>query len=347
MRTANHDRLPADGGDPPNARCPITVIVLTYNEALNIRSCLRGLEWADDVVLVDSFSTDDTVLLARQTRPDIRVFQHKFEDFGKQRNWAIDHTEPRHPWLLMLDADERCTRQCALAIQKAVQSPGDHIGFFLTYRNIFLGKWVKRTTMFPSWQLRLLKRGSVRFRREGHGQREVADGALGYIDEPYDHHGFSKGIAEWIERHNRYSTDEIDLIQRHQGTPTRLAELFHRDAVVRRRCLKRLAARTCLQPWMRFLYVYVFRGGFLDGRAGLLFCLLRLAHDIHIVVKLAEATHRAAVERAEQEPHPVNACLPAGEQHVHASKRLDNGAPGVVGHLEANLVPRRNTAQPH
>jgi len=291
------ERLPIEES---SRRFPLTAIVLTQDEAANIGECLASLEWADDVVIVDSGSTDDTIRRAREARPDVRVFTNPFEDFGAQRNWALDNTSPRHEWILFLDADERCNEACAQAIRQAVAAPGQHVGFFLTCRNYFLGRWIKHATLYPSWQLRVMKHGSVRYRKEGHGQREVTDGPLGSIANPYDHYGFSKGIAHWIERHNRYSTNEVELILRLRRSPLHLSHLFSRNEIKRRRCLKRLAARIGFRPLLRFLYTYILRGAFLDGRAGLFYCLLRVSHEIHITVKLAEAEKETAIVPAEE-----------------------------------------------
>lgn len=269
-------------------RFPISVVILTKDEQDNIRDCLDSLDWADDVILVDSGSSDDTIAYAQEARPDLRVFENPFVDFGTQRNWALDSTAPQHEWVLFLDADERSTPAFAKAVQDAATSPGPHVGFYLSCRNYFLGKWIKRCTFYPSWQLRLLKLGEVRFRKEGHGQRETTDGNLGFIQEPYDHFGFNKGVSHWIERHNRYSTEELELVLRMREEPLRLRDLFS-HSVARRRCLKRVAARfQAARPFLRFFYTYFWRLGFLDGRPGLLFCLLRVAHEIHISVKLAE-----------------------------------------------------------
>lgn len=275
---------------------PITVIVLVQDEEINIAACLETVAWADEVILVDSGSRDRTLEEARRVRSDVRIFAHPFKDFGDQRNWALDHTEPKHEWILFVDADERIPPACAEEIQKAIAAPGDRVGFFLAPRNFFLGRWLKRCTFYPSWQLRLLKRGQVRFRKEGHGQREVTDGPLGYIREPYDHYPFSKGVHEWIARHNVYSTNEVELILRLRAEPLAPADCFSRDPVRRRRFLKRLAARSpaFLRPFLRFFYTYFLRGGFLDGRAGWAFCLLRLSHEIHIAVKLHETLARQA-----------------------------------------------------
>lgn len=281
---------------------PVTAIVLTKNEERNISRCLAALEWVDDVVLVDSGSADRTVELAGRTRPDIRVYTHEFKDFGDQRNWALDNASPKHEWILFVDADEVVTAACAEAIRAAVGNPADKVGFYLACRNMFLGRWIKHCTLYPSWQLRLLRLGRVRFQKEGHGQREVTDGPLGYIPEPYDHHGFSKGIDEWVGRHNVYSTNEVELILRLRAEPLALRDVFSRDFVKRRRCLKRLASRMPCRPQMRFVYMFIMRGGFLDGKPGLVFCMLRVAHEIHITAKLAEAKARGALRPGNERP---------------------------------------------
>lgn len=269
-------------------RAPVTAIILTCNEAANIAACLRSLDWVDEIVLVDSGSSDETLALARSVRTDARVLTHAFEDFGAQRDWALDHAAPRHPWVLFLDADERSHDAFAAAVRRAIAEPGEKVGFYLCARNYFFGQWLKRCTLFPSWQLRLLRVGEVRYRKEGHGQREVTEGALGYLREPYDHYPFSKGVRAWIDRHNVYSSEEVELIRALRHERLALKELFARDAVRRRRCLKRLAAKVGFRPLLRFVYLYVLRLGFLDGRAGLHFCLLWMAYDIHITVKLVE-----------------------------------------------------------
>lgn len=269
-------------------KIPISVIILTKDEELNIADCIKSLERFDEVIVVDSGSSDRTVNLAKETRADVGVFEHPFMDFGDQRNWALDNVEPKYEWIMFLDADERCTPALGDEIECILENPQTKVGYYLCCRNFFLGSWIKHCTFYPSWQLRILKHGAVSYRKEGHGQREVTDGPLGYITEPYDHFGFSKGLHNWIARHNNYSTMEVELIQHLREEPLQTRELFCRDSVVRRRAIKRLAARTGFRPLLRFLYTYIWRGGILDGYPGLVFCLLRVAHEIHITAKLAE-----------------------------------------------------------
>jgi glycosyltransferase involved in cell wall biosynthesis len=267
---------------------PVTVIILTHNEALNIGPCVESLSAFGEIIVLDSGSTDGTIDILRSRFPRVRVLEHPFQDFGQQRNWALDHASPANAWVLFFDADERCTPACARAIEAAVANPGDRIGFFMCYRNMFLGRWIKRCTMYPTWQLRLLMNGRVRYVKEGHGQREVLDGQAGYIEVPYEHLGFSKGIRQWIARHNEYSSNEVELLQALAGAPLRIGEVFALDRIRRRRALKRLGAHVPLRPFVRFVYLYFIRLGCLDGRPGLLYCYLRVAQELHILVKQAE-----------------------------------------------------------
>lgn len=278
---------------PRKIRCPLTAIVLTYNEAGNIGPCLEDLDWVEDVVVVDSGSDDGTVEVARSARAGVRLFSHPFQDFGDQRNWALDQIDSRHDWVLFLDADERCPQAFRSAVQEVIENPDGMVGYYLCYRNYFLGQWLKRTTFFPSWQLRLLRRGEVRYRKMGHGQQEVAKGPIGYLQEPYDHYGFSKGVSHWIERHNAYSSHEIELVTELLEEPLGISDIFSGDSVKRRRCLKRIAARLPGRPWIAFLYTYLIRLGFLDGRAGLNYCYLKLAHDLNVTVKHDESLYQS------------------------------------------------------
>jgi glycosyltransferase involved in cell wall biosynthesis len=266
----------------------ITAIVLTLNEAANIQSCLAALARADDVVIVDSGSRDETLALARVVRDEVRVFEHPFQDFGDQRNWALDNTAPRHPWVLFVDADEVCDPELFDEITTMIDNPGADIGAYIAGRNYFLGRWLKHCTLYPSYQLRLLKLGTVRFRKEGHGQREVTDGPLRYLTHGWRHESFSKGVTEWIDRHNRYSDAEAERLLEGRRQPVAWPELASSDSIRRRRALRTLAARLPFRPTLRFLYSYVACLGFLDGHPGLLYCRLLAAHHIHINAKLAE-----------------------------------------------------------
>lgn len=264
----------------------LTAVILTQDEENNIGRCLASLAWVPHLVLVDSGSRDRTVELARQTRSDIRIHVHPFVDFGEQRNWALQATGINTDWVLFLDADEVCTSELAMEIATLLEAAPREVGFYLCYRNWLDGHWLRHCTGFPTWQLRLLKHGCVSFRKEGHGQREVTDGPLGYVQQPYDHYPFSKGLAQWEAKHERYARDEakrlLDL-RRATLTPSRL---IAGDPVERRRAAARLFARLPFRPLLRFCYLFLWKRGFLDGAAGLRFCRLNYQYRLRIEQEL-------------------------------------------------------------
>jgi hypothetical protein len=186
-----------------------------------------------------------------------------------------------------VDADEFCTPELATEIGKFIADPADAVGGFIKARDYFLGRWLKRSAFYPSYQLRLLKLGEVRYRKEGHGQREVTKGKLVYLEEWWRHEPISKGIHQWVTRQNEYTTRELELVESLAAESVRIGDLL-KGPVSRRRCLKRIAARC---PWLylfTFAYLYLFRLGFLDGIPGLVFCSLRQSNGIQLVAKCYE-----------------------------------------------------------
>ena len=152
---------------------------------------------------------------------------------------------------------------------------------------MFRGRWLRYSGMYPTYQVRLGKKESLRFAQVGHGQRESLPAErIGTLKEPYLHYGFSKGLADWIERHNRYSSDEAkENLNQAAVTPSRL---FSPDRTERRRALKALSVRLPFRPLLRFLYMYMLRLGFLDGRTGWTYCRLMAMYENWIVLKERE-----------------------------------------------------------
>jgi glycosyltransferase involved in cell wall biosynthesis len=266
---------------------PVSVLILTLNEADNIMRCIRSLSWCDDIVVLDSFSTDGTVERAREC--GARVYQREFDNFAGQRNHALDQVDFKHDWILHLDADEVVTP--ALAQEMAAKIKDPRIAAYrLASKLMFKGKWLRFSGMYPCYQVRLGRKDRLRFEQVGHGQRETVDcGAVGTLEEPYVHYGFSKGMADWLERHNRYSSDEaaqgVALLQEGGGG---IGELFSSDPSTRRRALKRLSVRLPFRPALRFIYMYFMRLGFLDGHPGFVYCRLLAMYEYWIVLKIRE-----------------------------------------------------------
>jgi glycosyltransferase involved in cell wall biosynthesis len=279
----------------PGGDLPISALILTLNEEANIDRCLDALGWCDDIVVLDSFSIDATRDRARDR--GARVYQRAFDNFAAQRNHALDNIDFRHPWILHLDADEIVTPELRDGLAKAVDDPRFR-AWKIPSKLMFRGRWLKYSGMYPTYQVRFGHIDDLRFEQAGHGQREsLQPGMVGTLQQPYLHDGFSKGLADWIERHNRYSTDEALSAVASAGE----AEVswwrlpFLKDRTHRRRALKSKAARLPFRPLLRFVYMYVLRLGFLDGRAGFTYCRLVSLYEYWTVLKMREL-------RKKQEP---------------------------------------------
>jgi glycosyltransferase involved in cell wall biosynthesis len=246
----------------------ISVVILTLNEGSNLARCLDSVRWSDDVVVVDSGSSDDTVQIAKAA--GARVLVRKFDTFAGQRNFAMETAGFRHGWVLHLDADEVVThalREEMLALA-AAPSP-DFPVYRIPSRLMFLGRWLRHAGMYPAYQVRLGQAGALRFVDYGHGQREVQPAEqVGTLRHALDHHNFSKGINDWFQRPLKYARREAVQAMGEAGSGASLGALSSRDPTTRRRALKQLAYRLPLRPLLRFAYVYVVRRGFLDGSAG-------------------------------------------------------------------------------
>ena len=186
----------------------ISVVILTKNEEADLPDCLDSVSWSDDVHVLDSGSTDKTIEIIQQR--GIKLATNPFQSFGKQRNYALDHLAIRYEWILFLDADEIVTEKFRDALLRATNdAPGDIAGFYCCWKMMLEDKWLKHCDNFPKWQFRLMRKSRAKFTDFGHGQKEGnVLGRIDYIREPYLHYGFSKGWTHWLDRHNRYSSQE-------------------------------------------------------------------------------------------------------------------------------------------
>ena len=220
------------------------------------------------------------------------MLSHPFESFAQQRNWALEFGSLRHPWALMLDADEVITPEfCAQLAERIGQAGKNTVGFMICRKTIFLGRWLRHSDAFPVWITRVVRCGQVNFIDVGHGEKAVAaDGQeFGRIDEPILHYSFSKGISDWVDRHNRYSTQEA-LAELQAECPASVAwrGLFSFDAFRRRQALLAVRRQLPGRPLWRFFYQYLWRLGLLEGRAGLAYCVLMSFFEALIVIKRRE-----------------------------------------------------------
>jgi len=264
----------------------ISVAIFTLNEEVHLPSCLDALAWADEVLVVDSFSTDRTEQICKER--GIRFVQHAFGGFGDQRNWALDHGGLKHEWVLILDADERVTPELAEELRATLPSIGDRVAAFRIARRFYWwGQWLRHSSLYPTYVVRLIRRGRVRYVNRGHAETQEVQGDIQTLKEDLLDEN-RKGLAEWFARQNRYSGLDAEYELAQEGKPGSAADLMSSDPLVRRAAFKRLAAAVPARPVWYFLYSYVLCGGFRDGRAGLVFCLMRSMYQLMVAMKKYE-----------------------------------------------------------
>lgn len=317
--TASAHPRPAPGpaleAPETEARPPVSVVVLTLNEEVNIAECLRSCMWSDDVHVLDSGSQDRTTELAASMGAE--VHHHPFESFGRQRNWAIDNIPMKHKWVFHLDADERFTPELVHEMAELLRDDPPEVGFHVPNKLMFMGRWLRRAAGYPSYQVRLFHKERMRFIDHGHGQREHADGVFGKLNSPYLHYMFSKGMYDWLDKHNRYSSLEALQYVREGGRSPKLAKLLSREPVERRRAWRVLSYRVPMWGAIRFLATLLVLGGILEGRAGWTYARLLALYEQMTAMKirvLKAARRRDADVEFEQRPLPSTRIFESGDR---------------------------------
>lgn len=265
---------------------PVTVVVPVKNEEKNLAQCLDCLHGFADVVVVDSGSVDATRDIARQKGVSVVNFDWNGQ-FPKKRNWYLRNHTIKTPWVLFIDADEYLTDAFKEELEQTLIDT-DHVGFWLTYQNHFLGKPLKHGD--PLYKLALFKHDAGEYEfideqewssldMEVH-EHPILNGSRGSIKTPIRHQDF-KGIRAYIERNNQYSSWEARRYLRLSSVP---------DNVVftRRQKMKYLLLDSWLLGPLFFLYCFIFKHGFLDGKRGLMFALCRMMYFLQVKLKIEE-----------------------------------------------------------
>ena len=233
---------------------PLSVVILARNEERNIARSVSSVRWCDDVVVIDDGSTDQTMQIAEAA--GARVLQHKFENFAAQRNWAMEHASLRNEWVLHLDADEVVTPELERTLIEVLSNVPSDVSAFRMCRKTILGEtWLKYSDGYPVWIMRLVRRDRGRFISHGHGEIAVPPvcGKMNTIREPFLHYAFSKGWADWIDRHNRYSTREANLEASASREFCWGSLVWHRKED-RRKALREFSRKFPFRATLRFLY---------------------------------------------------------------------------------------------
>lgn len=264
-----------------------SILILTLNEEKNLPSCLKSIQWCDDIVILDSYSTDDTLNIAQANR--LRIYQRRFDDFASQRNFAHDKIPFKHDWVFHLDADEVFTEALRQEIEEKIKD-SKHDAYLVPAKIIFLQRWLRYAGMYPTYQVRLGKTDKLRFKQVGHGQKEdIPMDRIGVLNAPYIHYNFSNGLYSWFERHNKYSSEEAFNAWQYRHTKAlKWSRLLTTDTYRRRQVLRQISYRLPGRPLLRFIYMYILRLGFLDGRPGLMYCALMALYEFMIAIKMEE-----------------------------------------------------------
>lgn len=274
-----------------------TVIILTFNSEDTIGATIGSARRvSDEILVVDSFSSDGSVELARSL--GATVVQHAFEHYGAQRNWAIDHLPITRPWQLHLDADEWMDDELTAAIRALPEEP-EHAGYFLPRYLRFLGRILRHGGMSPTWHLRLFRTGAGRCEDRKYDQHFLlTSGSSGkltgiMVDD------IRMPLTEWTARHNRWADGEVAELDCRESAGRLRAAAFGNPAQ-RKRYLRQQYDRLPLfaRPLLLFVYRYVFCLGFLDGTEGLIFWVLQTFWFRFLVdAKIWERRHSACSRR--------------------------------------------------
>jgi len=296
--------LPPLEGYPARGSVPVSALIPVKNEQANIAACARRLAWCEQVAVIDSQSTDDTIALAQAC--DAEVYQFRYDraaGWPKKKNWALEHVPWRSEWVLIVDADEHITPELAREIAAVVRgertpaNAGCGDGYWLNRRFMFMGRWLRGGGWYPSWNLRLFRHRLARYERigglgdTGSGDNEVhehpvlATGAAGYLEHDMLHYAYPD-LTTWIEKHNRYTTWEAHAwdAKDEGGVRPRLLG----SAIERRRWIKSRARNLPARALLRFVYGYFLRLGLRDGYPGYVMAVNMAWYEFMSVAKHRE-----------------------------------------------------------
>ncbi|MBV8361655.1 MAG: glycosyltransferase family 2 protein [Deltaproteobacteria bacterium] len=272
---------------------PLSILIPTKNEEQNIAKCLSSVAWADEIYVVDSSSSDRTSEIA--ARMGAKVVDFHWDGVGpRKKNWALEHLPWKHDWVMVVDADEEATPALAREVTALVNSDSQYSGFRAPYLYYFLGRFLRHGE--PICKLILFKHQLTRFEKmdvpevtgydvELH-EHPLVNGAVGHLSSYMLHRDFHN-MHRYIQRHNIYSDWEALLRTRYRARAAEgeIRPRMFGSALERRRYLKRLFLSTPGKPLLYFLYSYVLRAGFLDGRQGFAFSVLKAIYYYHISIK--------------------------------------------------------------
>jgi len=242
----------------------ISTVIITFNEENNIKDCLESLKWADEVILVDAFSSDKTIQIAKDYTD--KIFQKEWQGYSEQRNFGL--SQARNEWVLFLDADERMSDALALEIREIIQdNNGLYNGYYILRQSFYLGRWIKHGEWYPDLKLRLIKKDRAIWSGPSVHEKLILNGKAGYLKNPIYHYTY-RDITHHLEKFNHYST------------------LFAQDAFIKGEKVR--LNQLLFKPFIRFIRSYFFKLGLRDGFAGFVIAFMQALEVFLRYAKLKE-----------------------------------------------------------
>ena len=227
----------------------ITVLIPSFNSEATIRKALESVKWADEILIVDSFSQDRTLEICSQYTD--HILQHAYENSTSQKNWALRFCT--HPWILQLDSDEELEEGLAEEIKSVLSRPHDTHCYLIPRKNFIYGKWIKTCGIYPDYQTRLFRKDTAKFSERSVHAKIIAPGKFQTLKHHLLHHDF-KDVSSYLSKLSRYTNYELTELLK-KGHSLSWLDLY-------------------LRPPLVFFYVYFWKRGFQDGYRGLLQAVL-------------------------------------------------------------------------
>jgi Glycosyl transferase family 2 len=244
-----------------NSTTKLSVIIITKNEAMNIRACLTSVAWADEIIVVDSGSTDETVAICKEL--GAHVYPHDWPGFGPQKNRALSYA--KNEWVLSIDADECVGAELRAEIVAAIQNSGDHTAFRMPRLSSFCGQYMHHSGWYPDYVTRLFQRSAAQFSDDLVHEQLVTKGSVGTLKNHLLHNTFHN-LEQLLVKINQYSSAGAQMLHQKNKSAS----------------LKKAVAHAV---WA-FLRTYFLRAGFLDGRAGFMVAISTAEGTYYRYVKL-------------------------------------------------------------
>jgi glycosyltransferase involved in cell wall biosynthesis len=273
----------------------VSVLILTKNEEQDLPGCLASVSWCDDIHVYDSYSSDNTVRIAKEA--SAKVTQRQFDNWAAHQNWGLANIPFKHNWVFYIDADERISPELRDALMQFDTNSNDAVAYEIQRRDFaWNGRWLRNAQISP-YYLRLFRPDKMRYERLVN-PLSIPDGPVSRLGGYLDHYPFSKGFRAWWNRHLSYADMEaiIRMDELHKGKNFSLKKaMFSKDFTERRYHQKGIFYKMPGRPFIKWAYMVFGRRAFLDGGAGITYATLQAIYEYFIVLKTKELVKKSTL----------------------------------------------------